>query len=1299
MENIANRHPDGSAESPSACLTKDQWNQISDRSLEIARDLGLNMVGIHGDYARFGKGNGSLKVWFKGPYRGTWWDITEKGDMISLIRNKSGMGFLDAVEFALKERLPDPELTKHKRSPKVVKSDYNREEFAKQQWLKCRSLFGTLAETYATEHRGIPSEVVFGLDRAGRIRFHPAFRSFPKDRPHPAFVIPATDLAGTVHGLQGVRLKPCGNKLDKDAKRSLGVLSGTKAVGWLSGGEGEIINAEGPEDALAVYAARPDAMVGAAFGGFKRLVESLPPAPRRVILAVQNDGPDSDAAKALPGICELLTVAGYDIWIARPPAGIKDANDLIRAHGIDAVRAMLDGAQPFSLPTPPDRTKGDRFETCEPSFTAPTTTAAEAFAELKTAFIPAWTDQILPAVQRRRQWEAEAASAEEEGVSPPNQPLMPQLGLAPGMGVGKTEILIQAGKSSPGIRTAIFTPTHALAGDLERRINDLEAEDAAVWKGLERPDPQHPGCSMCHRLCTVKLLMASGGSATDLCGTKKKGWCQHHPNHPQSGQPGFEVCGTQRQNLEMANDQSRIVVMPHSMLTNPPPAALLRAAVAVPFADRTVTAERSAFDVVAIDEAPWFSMVKVRAARIDLADLNRIYVDEWQVPSRPGEDRQYASRRLREISVRTHDLLAESYDKAAFVRLNKAMFSDPSRPLTIDMCDEAHRLTWRLHIDPAQQVTPDMSDDDVRRTLRPIIQHNRIVRRLARFWKSLSEFLSGDTDTTPYLTLAPRAEKDAPKSDDDDGSDDEEAVADDTSDDVPTGNTIPCIALSWRMDIHPDWLKGPVIFADGTMNETLSRYWLPSLKVVSRAQASTPRSVYRRQIIDRPVSRHMVCPRNVEQVTRQERTRRNHAADLARLLELRASQFNGKGRKITEADGSSTRIDVGFIVPKALEDYWRANAMIPETTAAEVHHSGNVRGMTRLEVVAHETIISRILTSPPKTEELAWVASGRVGECLPKGEWYPTRDAGVLMRDGTGRKVKQVYHPDPIAEAVRWQICEANCLQDEARARAARRTDDTPLTIDILTDVALPLEVDEVVTYADIIGEVDQVSMSMARGMVAFDWLGFGLVCRDMFRSSKDLGNVARTWGVRNPERRMALDEIRRRIREGGATNALYIDSPYKAFVAPPLFQWRVYRYRPVGTDSVREMAISTQMYADPRAALEQVTGPLDEFEALPVPVSPVHVQEVPVAAPEPVVAPPASPESVAPASIPVRIPGKSSITIRPMGHAAVVYVEPEDDVFHRHHRAAQPWPKEISIAQEMPDSKGLYLSDYEAML
>jgi putative DNA primase/helicase len=80
--------------------------------------------------------------------------------------------------------------------------------------------------------------------------------------------------------------------------------------------------------------------------------------------------------------------------------------------------------------------------------------------------------------------------------------------------------------------------------------------------------------------------------------------------------------------------------------------------------------------------------------------------------------------------------------------------------------------------------------------------------------------------------------------------------------------------------------------------------------------------------------------------------------------------------------------------------------------------------------------------------------------------WYPKVQRGIRLADGTGRATDGDQHPDPMAEAIRWQTHEGELVQAMGRARAINRTADTPLDIDLLFDTCLPIVVDEVKAWA-----------------------------------------------------------------------------------------------------------------------------------------------------------------------------------------------------------------------------------------
>jgi putative DNA primase/helicase len=113
-------------------------------------------------------------------------------------------------------------------------------------------------------------------------------------------------------------------------------------------GEGEIVLAcEGPEDALSLAVAMPEAAVicTAGAGTLYRVAAHLPPNAKRVVLVADRDAAGRDGTEKAAA---AVHKAGVPVAIALPPEGTKDANDVLRTQGVEALKIMLEGAVPFA---------------------------------------------------------------------------------------------------------------------------------------------------------------------------------------------------------------------------------------------------------------------------------------------------------------------------------------------------------------------------------------------------------------------------------------------------------------------------------------------------------------------------------------------------------------------------------------------------------------------------------------------------------------------------------------------------------------------------------------------------------------------------------------------------------------------------------------------------------------------------------------------------------------------------------------------------------------------------------------
>jgi hypothetical protein len=130
-----------------------------------------------------------------------------------------------------------------------------------------------------------------------------------------------------------------------------------------------------------------------------------------------------------------------------------------------------------------------------------------------------------------------------------------------------------------------------------------------------------------------------------------------------------------------------------------------------------------------------------------------------------------------------------------------------------------------------------------------------------------------------------------------------------------------------------------------------------------------------------------------------------------------------------------------------------------------IEHFNNIGGIDRYRDVRLLITVGRNQPGPEAAETYAAALTGVVPQKV--GRWFNRVVRGIRLADGTGRAVRADQHPDPTAEAVRWQQCEAELMQAIGRGRGVNREADTPLDVDILANVCLPLTVDEAVQWEE----------------------------------------------------------------------------------------------------------------------------------------------------------------------------------------------------------------------------------------
>jgi hypothetical protein len=240
--------------------------------------------------------------------------------------------------------------------------------------------------------------------------------------------------------------------------------------------------------------------------------------------------------------------------------------------------------------------------------------------------------------------------------------------------------------------------------------------------------------------------------------------------------------------------------------------------------------------------------------------------------------------------------------------------------------------------------------------------------------------------------------------------------------------------------------KLPTLILDATLPDVeVLRTWYPQVEVVADIEVQMPTSVHVRQVLKAPVSQNKLWGRGKKAVGRNRQAIRRYI--LQRWLE-------------------TDRRSMLVICQKDVEEWLLKEAGLPEGISVE--HFNAISGLDQYKGVRSLILIGRTIPSPTAVEDLAGALTGiQPAKVAATGNWYDRVTRGIRMADGTGIAVATDQHPDPMAEAVRWQICEAELMQALGRARAINRDAGTPLTVDILDDVVLPVAVDEVVVWEE----------------------------------------------------------------------------------------------------------------------------------------------------------------------------------------------------------------------------------------
>jgi hypothetical protein len=443
--------------------------------------------------------------------------------------------------------------------------------------------------------------------------------------------------------------------------------------------------------------------------------------------------------------------------------------------------------------------------------------------------------------------------------------------------------------------------------------------------------------------------------------------------------------------------------------------------------------------------------------------------------------------------------------------------------LRAEDCTAAIALEWQFK--PETAIYPGMPADE-RRAAARAAKGAKHIRAAERTWKAVRDLLRAEDEASVSGRIY---------------------LADEDTDHgrsrvVKTRGVKP-IASQWQT---------PTLIMDATLPapEILKAFY-PGVQVLADVEAAMPH-VTVRQVLGAPVSKKRLLGSAESDARRNLKAVR--WAILWRHLEV------GRARTLV-------------IAQKDVAD-WLNESGLPRGIAVE--HFNNVAGLDRYKGFRLLISIGRTMPDVFQVEGLAGALTGfdplKTAEPKKGPRWYGKTVRGIRLRDGSGVGVDCDQHPDPVAEAVRWQICEGELIQALGRGRGVNRTPETPLDIDIWADVVLPITVDQVSRW-------DEVEAGAAVEMlIAGVWLESPSDMARCWPKAWETDEAARRWQSRSTSGQSAIENI------------LYSTLPACGRYQMPSARqkWRTFRFDP----SVRP---------DPRTWLEERLGPLAGFEVVPL--------------------------------------------------------------------------------------------------
>jgi len=323
----------------------------------------------------------------------------------------------------------------------------------------------------------------------------------------------------------------------------------------------------------------------------------------------------------------------------------------------------------------------------------------------------------------------------------------------------------------------------------------------------------------------------------------------------------------------------------------------------------------------------------------------------------------------------------------------------------------------------SNKISPSMISHEVKQALECLPSLSLIT-----FWRVLAATLKSKAINTPYIKK------------------------------ITNKNNECSFHIIEKRNIHKDW-DTDTLLLDATLSTGITKLYFDEMdtQVIECPMSATTVT----QISDMPLSKRMMLP------DKNRGDKKN--AELIKNLDKLISILNVKLASISKGvkvDGYSDSIKILLVMNKAIEEKLKEYEDFPEGIATM--HYGATSGIDIYRNVPSLIIAGRIMLPVRDTERLgSYLKDEAIAESNCES-WYSKRNQ-TIVTESSEVTIESDFHTDPIVEAVRYSKTEGELLQAIGRARGIRRDDENPLDILILTNVPIPIDVDLLTTWPEVV--------------------------------------------------------------------------------------------------------------------------------------------------------------------------------------------------------------------------------------